>query len=127
MSGHVVPVKTYLGIFVALLALTALTTGVAFVDFGDIHTGIPLINVIPLNTVVALAIAVVKMLLVILFFMHVKYSSGLTKVVVMSGFLFLAILVSFTLADELSRSWSPEAGAWNSTLPTILPLLRGLF
>jgi cytochrome c oxidase subunit 4 len=83
--------------------------------------------VIPLNTIVALAIAVVKMLLVILFFMHVKYSSGLTKVVVMTGFLFLAILVSITLADELTRSWSPEAGAWNTAVPTILPLLRGLF
>jgi cytochrome c oxidase subunit IV len=127
MSAHVVPVKTYLGIFVALLVLTGLTTGAAFVDFGDIHTGIPLIKVIPLNTVVALAIAVAKMLLVILFFMHVKYSSGLTKIVVMAGFLFLAILVSFTLADELTRGWSPEAGAWNTALPTILPLLNGLF
>jgi cytochrome c oxidase subunit IV len=127
MSAHVVPVKTYLGIFVALLLLTALTTGAAFIDFGDVHTGIRLVDVIPLNTVVALAIAVVKMLLVILFFMHVKYSSGLTKVVVTAGFLFLAILVSFTLADELSRGWSPEAGSWNTAIPTILPLLRGLF
>jgi len=127
MSAHVVPVKTYLGIFVALLVLTALTTGAAFIDFGDVHTGIRLVDVIPLNTVVALAIAVVKMLLVILFFMHVKYSSGLTKVVVTAGFLFLAILVSFTLADELSRAWSPEAGSWNTAIPTILPLLRGLF
>ena len=127
MSGHVVPVKTYLGIFVALLALTALTTGVAFVDFGELHTGMRLVDVIPLNTVVALTIAVGKMLLVILFFMHVKYSSGLTKVVVMSGFLFLAILVSLTLADELTRGWTPEAGGWNTTLPMILPLLRGLF
>jgi len=127
MSAHVVPVKTYLGIFVALLALTALTTGVAFIDFGELHTGIRLLDMIPLNTVAALAIAVVKMLLVILFFMHVKYSSGLTKIVVMAGFLFLAILVSMTLADELSRGWSPEPGSWNTTLPTILPLIRGLF
>jgi cytochrome c oxidase subunit IV len=127
MSTHVVPVKTYLGIFVALLVLTALTTGAAFIDFGDVHTGIRLVDVIPLNTVVALAIAVVKMLLVILFFMHVKYSSGLTKIVVMAGFLFLAILVSFTLADELSRGWSPEAGGWNTPVPMILPLLGGLF
>jgi cytochrome c oxidase subunit 4 len=126
MSGHVVPVKTYLGIFVALLALTALTTGVAFVDFGELHTGIGLVDVIPLNTVVALTIALVKMLLVILFFMHVKYSSSLTKIVVMTGFLFLAILVSFTLADELTRGWSPEAGGWNTALPAILPLIRGL-
>jgi hypothetical protein len=62
-----------------------------------------------------------------LFFMHVKYSSGLTKIVVMAGFLFLAILVSFTLADELSRGWSPEAGGWNTPVPMILPLLGGLF
>jgi cytochrome c oxidase subunit 4 len=127
MSAHVVPVKTYLGIFVALLALTALTTGVAFIDFGEPHTGIHLLDMIPLNTVAALAIAVAKMLLVILFFMHVKYSSGLTKIVVMAGFLFLAILVSLTLADELSRGWSPEPGGWNTALPTILPLIRGLF
>jgi cytochrome c oxidase subunit 4 len=127
MSGHVVPVKTYLGIFVALLALTALTTGVAFVDFDKMHTGIHLIDMIPLNTLVALAIAVAKMLLVILFFMHVKYSSGLTKIVVAAGFLFLAILVSLTLADELTRGWTPEAGGWNTAIPTILPLLRGLF
>jgi len=127
MSGHVVPVKTYLGIFVALLALTALTTGAAFVDFDRLHTGIHLLDIIPLNTVVALAIAVAKMLLVILFFMHVKYSRGLTKIVVAAGFLFLAILVSLTLADELTRGWTPEAGGWNTTLPMILPLLRGLF
>jgi cytochrome c oxidase subunit IV len=127
MSAHIVPVKTYLGIFVALLVLTGLTTGAAFIDFGDLHTGIPLLHIIPLNTIVALAIAVVKMLLVILFFMHVKYSSGLTKVVVMAGFLFLGILVSLTLADELTRHWSPEPGAWNTIVPTILPLLRGLF
>ena len=127
MSAHVVPLKTYLGIFVALLVLTGLTTGAAFVDFGELHTGLRLVDVIPLNTVVALAIAVVKMLLVILFFMHVKYSSGLTKIVVMAGFLFLSILVSLTLADELTRGWSPEAGGWNTPVPMILPLLGGLF
>ena len=127
MSAHVVPVKTYLGIFVALLVLTALTTGVAFVDFGDLHTGIRLLDMIPLNTVVALAIAVLKMLLVILFFMHVKYSSGLTKIVVMTGFLFLAILMSLTLADELTRDWSPEPRGWGAAIPTILPFLRSFF
>ena len=127
MSAHVVPVKTYLGIFVALLVLTAVTTGVAFVDFGELHTGIRLLDKIPLNTVAALVIAVLKMLLVILFFMHVKYSSGLTKIVVMTGFLFLAILVSLTLADELTRDWSPEPRGWGAAIPTILPFLRSLF
>lgn len=110
MSEHIVPVNTYIGIFLALLALTALTTGVAFVDLG------------PLNTVVALTIAVIKMLLVVLFFMHVKYSTGLTKVVIIAGFFFLAILVSLTLADELTREWTPNPGAWSM----LAPFLRGL-
>ena len=110
MSEHIVPVNTYIGIFLALLALTALTTGVAFVDLG------------PLNTVVALTIAVIKMLLVVLFFMHVKYSTGLTKVVIIAGFFFLAILVSLTLADELTREWTPNPGAWSM----LVPFLRGL-
>jgi cytochrome c oxidase subunit 4 len=127
MSAHVVPVKTYLGIFVALLVLTGVTTGIAFVDFGELHTGIHQLDMIPLNTVAALAIAVLKMLLVILFFMHVKYSSGLTKIVVMAGFLFLGILVSLTLADELTRDWSPEPSGWGAAIPTILPFLRSLF
>ena len=54
--------------------------------------------------------------------MHVKYSSGLTKIVIVAGFFFLAILVSLTLADELTRGWTPNPGAWGA----ILPLLRGL-
>lgn len=111
MSEHIVPVKLYIGIFIALLCLTALTTGVAFVDLGA-----------ELNTIVALAIAVAKALLVVLFFMHVKYSSGLTKIVIVAGFFFLAILVSLTLADELTRGWTPNPGAWGA----ILPLLHGL-
>jgi cytochrome c oxidase subunit IV len=111
MSEHVVPVKTYIGVFIALLFLTGLTTGAAFVDLGS-----------ELNTVVALAIAVSKMVLVILFFMHVKYSPGLTKVVVVAGFFFLAILVSLTLADELTRDWTPNPGGWG----LLLPFVRGI-
>jgi cytochrome c oxidase subunit 4 len=98
-------------IFIALLVLTALTTGVAFIDLGA-----------ELNTVVALAIAVCKALLVILFFMHVKYSTGLTKLVIVAGFFFLAILVAMTLADELTRDWSPQAEGWSTS--TIIPALR---
>ena len=105
MSDHIVPVKTYVGIFVALLCLTALTTGVAYIDLGAF------------NTVAALAIAVLKMLLVILFFMHVKYGSGLIKVFILTGFLFLAILVTFTLADELTRHWSPTPTGWGMLAP----------
>jgi cytochrome c oxidase subunit 4 len=112
MSGHVVPVKMYVGIFFALLCLTGLTTYAAFVDLGA-----------ELNTVVALTIAVAKALLVILFFMHVKYSSGLTKIVILAGFFFLALLVSLTLADELTRSWSPTPTGWS----ILLPYVRGIF
>jgi cytochrome c oxidase subunit 4 len=103
--GHVVPVETYVGIFVALIVLTGVTTGVAYIDLGV------------MNTVVALAIATVKMLLVVLFFMHVKYSPGLTRLVIIAGFFWLAILVAFTLSDELTRHWTPESGPWSVLLP----------
>ena len=92
MSAHIVPVKTYAAIFIALLVLTALTTAVAFVDLG------------PLNTVVALTIAVIKMLLVILFFMHVKYTSErLTKIVIVSAIFWLFLLLALSMADYATR------------------------
>src|SRR5438128_1134082 len=100
MSEHVVPTRTYVLIFLGLIILTGLTTAVAFVDLGA------------LNTVAALAIAVCKMLLVILFFMHVKYMPGLTKIVVVAGFFWLAILITFTLSDEFSRRWTPFSSQW---------------
>jgi cytochrome c oxidase subunit IV len=104
MSGHVVPVKTYILIFIALMILTGLTTGAAFVDM---HAW---------NTPVALLIAATKMLLVVLFFMHAKYTHGLTQVVILCGFFFLALLVAFTLADELTRHWGPQPHAWSAIL-----------
>ena len=107
MSDHIVPVKTYIGIFIALLCFTALTTGVAYIDLGAF------------NTVAALAIAVVKMLLVVLFFMHVKYSGRLIQVFILTGVLFLAILVTFTLADELTRHWSPMPTGWGMLAPLL--------
>jgi len=103
MSAHVVPVKTYATIFLCLLALTALTTGVAFIDLG------------PLNTVAALAIAVAKMLLVALFFMHLRDSPRLTKVVVVAGLFWLALLISLTLADNLTRHWTAGPTGWENT------------
>lgn len=97
-TGHVVPVKVYLAIFAALMVLTALTIGVAFLDLGA------------LNTIAALGIAVTKATLVILFFMHVKYSSRLTWLVVSSGFVFVAIMIGFTVADLVSRGWLGAPG-----------------
>ena len=102
MSGNVVPVRIYLLVFLVLIILTGVTTGVAFVDLGS------------LNTVVALAIAVCKMLLVILFFMHVRHSSHLTKIVVVAAFAWLLILISLTLSDFQTRSWTPSPSGWGS-------------
>lgn len=117
MSNHVVPIRTYVLVFLTLLACTALTAGVAFVDLGA------------MNTVVALVIAVFKMLLVILFFMHVRYSSQLTKIVVSAAFLWLAILIVISSSDYLTRSWIPDPQNWGpstaviSTEPSSLPEL----
>jgi len=91
MSEHVDSVKTYTAVWLFLLVLTGLTTGVAFVDLGAF------------SVVVALAIAVCKMLLVALFFMHVRHSTQLTKLVVIGGLLWLGILLTFTLADVWTR------------------------
>jgi len=84
----------YLAIGITLLVLTATTVGAAFVNLG------------PFNPVVALLIATIKATLVVLFFMHVKGASEkLTGAVVVSGFFFLAILLSLSLADYLTRAW----------------------
>ena len=91
-SEHVVPLKTNVAVWLALLVLTGVTTGVAFVDLG------------PLNTIVALVIATCKALLVVLIFMHVKYASDkLVKVVVISAIFFLLLLLGLSLADYSTR------------------------
>lgn len=102
MSEHVVPPRIYVGVFLTLIALTGLTTAVAFVDLGAF------------NTVIALAIAVCKMLLVILFFMHVRYSPNLTKIVIAAAFFWLMILISLTLGDYHTRDWTPSPSGWSS-------------
>jgi cytochrome c oxidase subunit IV len=95
MSGHVAPVKLYLGVFGILMIGTLLTVVVAFFDLGA------------LNNVVMLTIACVKATFVVLFFMHVRWSTRLTWVVVVAGFFWLLILFSLTMTDYLSRGWVP--------------------
>ena len=97
-SHHIVPVPVYLGVFLALIIGTVVTTLVAYVDLG------------PFNIVVALTIAVCKATLVILFFMHVKYSPKLTKLVVISGVFWLVILLTMTESDLLTRTWMGVPG-----------------
>jgi cytochrome c oxidase subunit 4 len=93
MSGHISPLKIYFGVFGALMVLTAITVIVAYVDLGE------------MNKVVALGIASLKATLVVLYFMHVRYASRMTKMVVMAGFFFLAILLTLTMVDYGSRGW----------------------
>ena len=98
MAGHISPKSTYYTIFGALMVLTAVTVGAAFTDLGI------------LNFPIALAIAITKATLVILFFMHVKYTSRLTKLVCGGAFFFLIILFGLTLTDYLSRGWFTSPG-----------------
>jgi cytochrome c oxidase subunit 4 len=87
----IVPVRTYLFTFLSLLGLTLLTTLLGFVDMG------------PLNTAVAVAIAAVKASLIAAFFMHGLYESKLVRVVMAGGLIWFLILISFTLSDYMSR------------------------
>ncbi len=103
MAHRIVSVPVYVTVFALLLLLTGLTTWIAFIDLG------------PMNTVVALVIAVTKMVLVILFFMHVRYSDGLTRIVILAGFFWLAILIALTLSDFLTRHWSPLPSGWSES------------
>ena len=99
MSEHIVPRTTYFAVFGALLVFTALTVVAANFNFG------------PMNDVVAMTIAVTKMMLVLLFFMHVRYSSRLIWVIVASMFFWLIILLALTLTDYTSRDWfGPNVG-----------------
>lgn len=96
MSEHahpITPVSTYVTIFVALLVLTGLTYLVAIQDLGV------------LNTPVALAVALLKASLVVIYFMGVRYNTPLTKVVVVAGFFWLLIMFGLTLNDYLTRGW----------------------
>lgn len=92
-APHIVPLKIYLTIFGCLLVGTALTVWVAFQDLGW------------LNTPIALTIAVCKATLVVMFFMHVRWSSKLVWVYAAAGFVWLLLLFVFTFCDYMTRSW----------------------
>ena len=94
-AEHIVPVRIYLLIFATLVVLTGVTTAVAFVDLGV------------MNVVVMLLIAFAKATLVVLYFMHVRFTSRLTQLAAASGFAWLAILIGLTLSDVLTRTIVP--------------------
>lgn len=95
-AHHIVGPKIYLIILFLLLVGTASTVGASFIDLGV------------WNPVIALAIATGKATLVVLFFMHVKYSPKLTKLTIVSGLFIFLGLISMTMADYISRAW----GRW---------------
>ena len=95
---HVTPMWIYIAVFLALAAGTLLTWWVSTQEFGM------------WNTPIALIIATIKAVLVILFFMHVRWSTRLTWVVVASGFFWLLILFGLTMMDYLTRGW--VEGTW---------------
>jgi cytochrome c oxidase subunit IV len=92
-AHHVVPVRVYYAIFATLMALTGITVAVAYVDLGA------------MNAVVAIVIACFKAMIVVLYFMHVKYSTRLIKLTVIAGLYWMVILLGLTLGDYLTRGW----------------------
>jgi cytochrome c oxidase subunit IV len=93
MSAHILPKRVYYTIFAILMFCTYLTVQIAFFDLG------------PVNTIAALGIACFKATIVILFFMHVKYSTRLTWAVVLGSVFWFAILIALTMSDYLTRAW----------------------
>jgi cytochrome c oxidase subunit 4 len=93
MASHILPKRVYYTIYAILMFCTYLTVQIAFLDLGV------------MNTVAALAIAVFKASLVVLFFMHVKYSPRLTWAVVVGSIFWLGILLAMTMTDYLTRVW----------------------
>ena len=95
MSNHVLPIKTYVAVYVALMVLLVATVAINHVPLGEF------------NVVAALTIAVIKTFLVVLFFMHVRYSHRLIWIFVGVGFYWLTILLVLSMTDFLSRTWPP--------------------
>ena len=93
MSAHILPRRVYYTVFAVLMVSTYITWQISYFDLG------------PLNTIAALTIAVFKAVLVVLFFMHVRYSTPLTWAVVIGGVFWLGIMLSLTLGDYLTRGW----------------------
>lgn len=103
-SEPIISVRTYIVVWVSLLILTLTTTAVAFIDLGG-----------QWNTLTAVVIAIVKTVLVVVYFMHLRYSSRLTWVFAGAGFFWLVILISLTLGDVLTRQWISLSAAANVT------------
>ncbi|HUZ47435.1 MAG TPA: cytochrome C oxidase subunit IV family protein [Terriglobia bacterium] len=114
MSEHIAPKRLYFFVFGSLLVLTLLTWRIAYIDLG------------PWNTVVALAIAVLKAGLVATFFMHLRWSGSMMRIIVCAAIFWLAIMITLTLGDILTRNvvspsqgWQAPAAVVQTTAPSI--------
>jgi len=113
MSSATISKKSYLLVWAALMVLLGATWGVAELNLGAA------------NTILALIIAVIKMGLVIFFFMHVRYNNRLTWIFAGAGFVWFWIMVSLTMTDYLTRGWLRAQDAsisyWQEGAPTPPP------
>ena len=100
MSEHIVEKKIYYSVFGGLMVLLGATVAIAYIHLGK------------LNVIAALTIAVIKAVLIILYFMHVRYSSRLLWIFVGAGFFWLGILFALSFSDFLTRGWLPLPTAW---------------
>jgi len=100
MSEHIVAKKIYYTVFGSLMALLGATVAIAYIHLGK------------LNVIAALTIAVIKAVLIILYFMHVRYSSRLLWIFVGAGFFWLGILFALSYSDFLTRGWLPLPTGW---------------
>ncbi len=98
ISDKVVPVRTYIAVWIAVMVLALATIWAATLELGPFHT------------VVALGIAIAKAVLIILYFMHMRYSTGMTRLVFVAGLLWLGILLVGTMDDFVTRGWLPVPG-----------------
>ena len=100
MSEEIVAPAVYFRVWMALLILLGATTGVAYIPLGWF------------NTFVSVTIAFAKAILIVLFFMHVRYKAPLMRVFVCAGLFWLGILFALTLGDYFTRSWLPPPTVW---------------
>ena len=101
MSEHIVAKKTYVFVWMSLLILLGLTVAVSYIRLGW------------LNAVAAVGIAVTKAVVIIMFFMHVRYNRHLVWIFVCAGFFWLSILFALSFGDYLTRIYMPRPTVWN--------------
>ena len=102
MKHHIIPVRTYVNVFAILMVLTILTVAAAYIDMGFA------------NTFVAVTIAVIKAILVLAIFMHLKYSARILWLAAGAGTVWLIVMLALTLSDFRTRNWLAQPQPWQA-------------